>query len=330
MGENSKIEWCHHTFNAWWGCQRVSPACEHCYAESFSKRLGKDLWGPGKERQVMSEKYWRQPLAWDKQAANKGERARVFCSSMADVFEDHPTVNQEREKLWQLIDQTPNLDWLLLTKRPENFGRFLPFSDCRAPDLFKEYFPNVWLGVTAENQEWADKRIPLLLEIPAAVRFVSAEPLLGPIDISKHFHCCPSCGRPRHDRIADSCGYCQSYSDWRGLDWVIVGGESGHGARPSHPDWFRSLRNQCEAAGVSFFFKQHGEYEPVTPLYDGRDESAENGRGDLIAVSRAGHIYRDCDGQPSDRRTYLMERVGKKAAGRLLDGRTWDEFPEVR
>lgn len=212
-----------YTFNPWWGCQRVSPGCERCYAETFAHRYGFEVWGPAKttQRRVMSEKYWAQPLRWNSAAEQAGTRARVFCASMTDVFEDHPQVVPLRARLWERIEQTPYLDWLLLTKRPQHLQTMLPAAWLIHPR------PNVWLGTSTENQEYFDTRIELLLNTPAVMHFLSCEPLLGPIDIG---------------------GYRPS--------WLIIGGESGHGARPTHPAWARSLRDQAQRAGIAYFFKQ--------------------------------------------------------------------------
>src|SRR5262245_34580602 len=149
MAKDSKIEWTHHTFNPWWGCERVSPACKHCYAEAWARRLGMTLWEKGAPRRVMSDAYWRQPLQWDAAARDAGTRARVFCASMADVFEDRDDLDPARERLWSLIAATPNLNWLLLTKRPQHVSEMVPWGE-RWPD-------NVWLGTTVENQRWAEK-----------------------------------------------------------------------------------------------------------------------------------------------------------------------------
>lgn len=313
MGENSKIEWTDHTFNIVWGCTRVSPACQNCYAEAFSHRLGKDLWGPGKDRQTMSESYWRQPLKWNRQAEKARVRRRVFCSSMADVFEDHKTVNFERHKLFLLIEDTPHLDWLLLTKRPENIGRMLPRAWREKPRH------NVWLGTTVENQEWANKRVPYLLEVPAWVRFLSCEPLLGAVDLRRIEHRICNDDAPikpvlgntetynalRGERIAGRIGYACNK-----IDWVIVGGESGKGARPMHPQWARDLRDQCKAAGVAYHFKQWGEFLPL----HGHREFMD------LPEAKENRQWVKVEGE-------TMVKVGKAAAGRLLDGRTWDELP---
>jgi protein gp37 len=226
MAQKTGIEWCDHTFNSWWGCQKWSPGCASCYALTLSKRFGhKNIWGPPKttRRRGMSDKYWQEPHKWNTAAANMGRRARVFCSSMADVFEDHPDVTEWRARLWELISGTDWLDWLLLTKRPENMRAMLPAAWLEQPRA------NVWLGASAENQEYFDKRIDVLLSTPAAVHFLSCEPLIGPIDMR---------------------GYRPS--------WVIVGGESGAGARAMETDWARSLVYQCQAKGVPVFMKQMG------------------------------------------------------------------------
>jgi len=234
MGKNSQIEWTTHTFNPWWGCIRVSPGCENCYAESQAKRYGLNVWGPASttNRRVFSDKHWHEPLVWNK-AAPTVERPRVFCASFADVFESNDSIAGERARLFELIRQTPRLDWLLLTKRPENIADMLPDG----------YWPNIWLGTSTENQEYADRRVPLLLSnrnrVP--VLFASAEPLLGPIQFGVG------------DQFFDY-GYGDGYS----LDWVITGGESGPRHRRFELDWVRQINRQCEAAGVAHFFKQVG------------------------------------------------------------------------
>lgn len=235
MGKNSSIEWTHHTFNPWWGCTRVSPACKFCYAEAWSRRVGLDLWGAKRRRRFFSDSHWQEPVRWNAEAQATGKRRRVFCASMADVFEERSELASWRERLWNLIAQTPALDWLLLTKRPDRIEVMIPWGN-KWPD-------NVWLGTTAENQVWASRRIPMLLKHAAVVRFLSCEPLLGPIDLSPWL----KNGR-KHE----------------GVDWVIAGGESGHKARPMNPEWARSLRDQCVHAGIPFHFKQWGHWRPDT------------------------------------------------------------------
>jgi protein gp37 len=237
MGQDTQIEWTDHTFNPWWGCQKVSTGCDHCYAAAFDHRLGGQHWGVHATYRTQNDDYWSQPLRWHKAALKAGERRRVFCASMADVFDTHGLAG-ERQRLWALIRQTPQLDWLLLTKRPANFRKMLP------PDWGKGW-PHVWLGVSAENALWAARRIPLLQAVPATVRFLSIEPLLGPIP----------------------------QLDLQGIAWVICGGESGPDHRPIEPAWVRSIRDQCQQAGVAFFFKQWGGRQPKSggKLLDGRE-----------------------------------------------------------
>jgi len=299
MGQDSSIQWCKHSFNHVRGCVEVSPGCAFCYAREWAKRNPAVFGTWGREgvgtRVVAAEASWKDPLKWDKAAAKAGERHRVFCASMADVFEDWAgpmrnakgesihineliwewsttrryvekggvhrrlTMDDVRERLFDLISDTPNLDWLLLTKRPENLNRMLPWTSEHAGQHRDRCWENVWLGTTVENQEQADKRIPVLLNIPAKVRFLSMEPMHGPIDLSPYLqdwhrsrcpwksNCmwsgssCPQCGHPSGK-----------------VDWVIVGGESGPKARPFNLDWARSIRDQCKAAGVSCFVKQMG------------------------------------------------------------------------
>lgn len=231
MGENSKIEWTDNTFNPWWGCTRVSEGCVNCYAETFARRFGVQ-WGPQAERRMAGPDMWAKPLAWNRKAKREGVRRRVFCASMADVFEDRRDLDAGRLRLFRMIEDTPYLDWLLLTKRPENMSVL-------TPDDWRTRWPvNAWAMTTVENQREADKRIPELVKVPAVVRGLSCEPLLERIDLELR-------GR--------NYGIGTEY-----VNWVICGGESGHGARPMQPDWALDLRNQCMSAGVPFFFKQWG------------------------------------------------------------------------
>lgn len=251
MSENSKIEWTDHTFNPWIGCTKVSPACDHCYAEGWARRSGLVSWGPHQRRRT-SASYWQQPLRWNARAAEDGVRARVFCASLADVFDnDRAITSGWRGDLWSLIERTPHLDWLLLTKRPQNIGKMLPESyGCSA---WGKGWPNVWLGTTAENQEEANRRIQHLLSIPAVIHFVSAEPLLGPIDFQKI---------KTHDEQRDGINASRFALNkvpeigFTGLDWIIVGGESGPGARPMQTEWAEAIKRQCNDAGTAFFMKQ--------------------------------------------------------------------------
>ena len=255
MARYSRIEWTDHTFNPWWGCTKVSPACDHCYAEAWARRLGMDVWSAGKPRRFLSEAYWRQPHRWDSEAARTGERARVFCASMADVFEWKKGLSPWRHRLWELIEQTPNLDWLLLTKRPHLVRRLAPWQD--------EWPANVWLGATVETQRWVAKRLPHLAEAPARIRFLSCEPLLGEVDLE-------------HWLQEDA------------VHWVIAGGESGPRARPSDPGWFYGIRDQCLAHDTPFHFKQWGDWAPVDAVPGAVPKSIANGNAYSTAMGRFG------------------------------------------
>lgn len=370
------IEWTDYTFNAWRSCQHLvladgttHPACEHCYAETMANRFPEKLgtWGPDGTRIMAPEKYWQQPIAWNAAAARADRRAKVFCASIADVFEDwqgpihnpqgdmlgysdgefHTIVSKTpyaatmanmRKKLFELIDQTPHLDWQLLTKRPGNILKMTPpyayhacetgdcphdrSSECNS-EAARKYRDNVWLGTSISNYQTAEELIPQLLTARdlAPVLFLSVEPLLGKVELRDLMTTrCPRCGVWVYKAVQTPETWCPSccieecnsgatpehhgmFPTKSIIDWVICGGESGRQARPMHPDWARSLRDQCQAAGVPFFFKQHGEW--LGALQDGAP-----GDGQEINASD------------------VPIRVGKKAAGRLLDGREWNEFPE--
>ncbi len=328
MSHSTKIEWCQnsngtpgYTFNPWRGCSKVSEACRFCYAErDRSVRLHGVKWGPTAERRFSAAATWAQPLAWDCKHRKAKTRGRVFCASLADVFEDRPELEDLRIRLLALIALTPSLDWLLLTKRPEVMARVMndPALYRRvvsAANVWRQAFPrrglsaipvddptigwrNLWAGTTVEDQRAADKRIPYLLRVPARVRFLSCEPLLGPVELPW--------GATLDGEATD---------EIPGIHWVIAGGESGPGARPTPPDWFRSLRDQCAAAGVPFFFKQHGDWLPE----DHADVLADRGLRDTSVYSAG------LSGVQS-----RMFHVGKRVAGRRLDGRTHDGMPEVR
>lgn len=241
MGKDSSIEWTDHTFNPWWGCTNVSPGCNNCYAETWAKRVGQKVWGAKSERRFFSDKHWLEPVKWNAAAKLTKQRKRVFCASMADVFEFRKELNPWRERLWDLIGETPWLDWLLLTKRPQNIAKKVPWK--------KEWPENVWIGTTVEDQKRADLRLPVLLQLPAKRRFLSCEPLIGAVDLS-----------PWTDRRP---------KNLFGIDWVIAGGESGANARAMLPGWATQLRDQCQEAGIPFHFKQWGHWAPVmTPKAD--------------------------------------------------------------
>ena len=302
MGTQTAIEWTDHTFNPWRGCSKVSPGCDHCYAARYGKRQPETFgtWGPNGKRVIAAESAWRKPLAWNRAAERAGVRRRVFCGSLMDVFEDREL---PRARLFDVIESTPHLDWLLLTKRPENVDRIMRQlvydADPAAPRAWK-FPPNVWLGATVENAGYLG-RIDWLKSCGASVLFLSYEPALGPVDISQYLW------------VEDSRDY--GHPGRNGIDWVIAGGESGPGARPAHPDWFRSVRDQCQAAGVPFFFKGWGEWVSLSAA----------GLTDLIPGNYASSLFSE---RPYHDEPVVLHRVGKKHAGRLLDGRTWDEVPE--
>jgi len=325
MGERSGINWTNHSFSPWIGCSKVSPACANCYAErDWDKRYKRVVWGPHGTRRVAAGSSWRNPVRWDKRQAELEsgspvdplQRPRVFCSPLADIFEDWKgpmlssqgtslndqwlqvtrgrrlSMDNVRVRLFELIHKTPHLNWLLLTKRPEN-ARQMIASAIGANGAFS--LKNVWLGASVENQEFADKRIPELLKCRdiSPVLFLSCEPLLGPLRLdypdSLYPHgpqyCCSGHECGCYGMPSDPPAYLNS--SFGGVDWVIAGGESGPNPRASDPNWFRSLRDQCKTANVPFFFKQWGEI----------DEHGVN--------------------------------IGKANAGRLLDGVLHDEFPKV-
>jgi protein gp37 len=299
--ENTNIEWTDHTFNPWMGCTKVSPGCDHCYAErDMDHRLKRVQWGPQGERVRTVPANWRKPVAWNANHelfyATHGRRQRVFCASLADVF-DNAVDPAWRRDMFALIEATPNLDWLLLTKRIGNVRSMVPVSW-----VTKGWPGNVWLGSSIVNQGEADRDIPKLLALPARVRFLSMEPLLGPVDL--RFRIQPAFQGP--------------------VDWVIVGGESGPQARPMHPDWARSLRDQCAAAGVPFLFKQWGEWGPTwheAHAHMGLDAPPDPAGSRSIAGTDVG--------VPPNMRTWPVVNVGKRLAGRVLDGRLHDGYPNV-
>jgi protein gp37 len=340
------IEWTDATWNPTTGCDRVSPGCDHCYALGMAKRLkamGQPKYqadgdprtsGPGFGL-TMHPDVLDLPLRWRKPR-------RVFVNSMSDLF--HPKVDDIFiAQVWAVMSLTPQHTYQILTKRPKRMRSLLnshlfPWVVGRKRIGFgaNDYtpaphpLPNVWLGVSVEDQRRADERIPALLDTPAAVRFLSCEPLLGPVDLE----------------VAAVCGDRRcTCPPLHGLGWVIVGGESGPGARPMHPAWARTIRDQCQTAGVPFFFKQWGEYVPAA-VHDDPDfaggRSFEHPQGGRIAVAirrrgpsgtfRGGAMEALAPGDRTRRLVLLDDdtvavRVGKHAAGRELDGRTWDEYP---
>lgn len=362
MAENSNIEWTTHTFNHVRGCTKVAAGCANCYADTLSKRnpgtLG--IWGPNGTRVVASEAMWRDPVKWNREAAcccrkepadheheagcPQRDRPRVFCASLADVFEDwrgecldssgcahythdddprkmvrnremvgcdtdgyhYTTLNDVRRRLFHLCKDTPNLDKLLLTKRPENIPRMI--DQAIGLDWWKEHCaPHCWLGTSVATQEDANRNIPHLLKCRdlSPVLFVSAEPLLGPVDLT-------ALGVGASYQWQDALHGITERADGSSrqksatIDWVIAGGESGPHARPMRPDWPRSLRDQCQAADVPFLFKQWGEWLHIDQCLS-LTESLD------AAIDDNGYM-----------------KVGKKAAGRELDGREWNGYPKPK
>lgn len=311
MSENTKIEWCNATVNHWAGCTAVSPACDNCYAKRMAGRLWGTEWGNGKPRHQFTRAY-ETLRALDRKAKRLGRPLRVFHNSLSDFF-DNEVPAQWRIGAMRAIVDTPNLIHILLTKRIGNAAAMLEQA-FRAVHGQREGWAdnvplNVWLGATICNQSEYDRDIGKLLRTPAAVHFLSVEPMLGPIDMRMGGASMPdySAHRPL-DR----------------MDWVIVGGESGPKARPMHPDWARGLRDQCQAAGVPFLFKQWGEHSME---YDRDRDDSDYRRCDQMA-RRPGRWINLAGGHGfNGERVHYAENVGKKAAGRHLDGLTWDGYP---
>jgi protein gp37 len=252
MGETTEIAWCDSTFNPWIGCQKVSAGCDNCYAETLmDKRYGRVQWGPHGERVHTAPANWRKPLQWAKAARTSGKRPRVFSASLADVFDNQAPVGA-RCDLFNLIRATPELDWLLLTKRPENIAKMLP--DAAA---WGDGWPNVWLGTTCEDQAAYDRRWPILSRIPAKVRFISYEPAIGPVLLHADTGIHP--------------------------DWIICGGESGAGYRPMPKEWASELMAECGAARVPFFMKQMAGKKQIPD-----DLMVRQFPAPLLAVARRG------------------------------------------
>lgn len=345
MSDKTGIEWTDSTFNPWIGCTKVGPGCDHCYAEQrMDNRFKIVNWGAEQPRKRTSAANWKLPIKWNEQpfvecetCGWRGElrqfslgnhpagsrmcpscagsdyfevRRRVFCSSLADVF-DNEVDPQWRADLFALIAATPNLDWLILTKRIGNAPSMI--MDALQGMLIRSNeepptwpWHNVWLGATIVNQEEADRDIPKLLKTPAAARFLSMEPLLGPVNLIGWLDVEASC----------PCG--EISCDHEAIDWVIVGGESGHKARPMHPEWVRSLRDQCHDAGVPFLFKQWGEWQPdFYPVAHMR----------MTEKSMFVNLNGSTNYGIGDAGCAVVNKVGKKMAGRLLDDCIWNEAP---
>ncbi len=417
MADATAIEWADSTFNPWMGCTKVSPACDDCYAERDTRRFGRVQWGAGQPRVRTGVDNWRRPVRWNdkpiiecmgcgwrgesraagvrmnppgfhppvlsaricptcEQPLLKEARRRVFCASLADWLDNEVPIEWFVDLL-DMIRRTPNLDWMLLSKRIGNWrGRIErayqwcearvnlaggeTFEKAKALALWLDAWlcgecpPNVWIGATVVNQDEADRDIPKLLRVPARIRFVSIEPMLGCIDLNA----LPDlCGDPSWDSSAlhgvRECvfGAVVSRESIPKLHWVICGGESGPHARPMHPDWVRSLRDQCTGAGVPFLFKQWGEWAPVSDVHEsvidavyrsnrparrGEDQGAlDDSYGRRCMVPIFSMWANGCLHGTTTPGAYLqgmgamtVYSVGKAAAGRTIDGKTWTQFPE--
>ena len=288
MGTNSAIEWTKHTWNPWVGCIKVSPGCKNCYMYREQNQYGQD---PKKIRRTKDQTF-RRPLSW-----NKSDPGLVFTSSWTDFFLEE--ADEWRDDAWEIIRWTPNNTYQILTKRPENILTRLP-SD------WSNGYPNVWLGVSVENQEMADLRIPLLTAIPAKIRFLSCEPLIGAVDLQPFFFTRDS------PHIVSATGE---------IDWVIVGGESGPAGstRPMNPQWARDVRFMCKVAKVPFFFKQWGTWAR-TPLNNTKYI-------ERVLLLNGKFLPAGEDVFPHEMGMYHMSPLGKKLAGTELDGDEYKEMP---
>lgn len=240
MSENTGIQWTDHTFNPWSGCTKISPGCANCYAAALPPSMRRNAeWGAGRDRVPASDAYWNEPVKWNRAAEKAGVRRRVFCASVADVFEDRASLDPWRDRLFNLIRATPWLDWQLLTKRPQ-------VAVWWARGLTGDWPDNAWIGTSVENQDAANERVPWLVQLPAKVRFLSMEPMIGYVDVDRWLD----------DLSADVDGDGQTTE--RGIQWVIIGGESGNRARPFDPEWGRAVVRSCAWFGVPAFVKQMG------------------------------------------------------------------------
>ncbi len=317
MGEQSGINWTDHTFNPWIGCTKVSAGCQNCYAERMAHQRQWAEWGAGKPRRRAAESTLRQPFAWNRRAERTGVREVVFCGSLMDVFD--PEVPDEwRDQLFATIALTPYLDWPLLTKRPERAVEYLaatpngPGVRILPGQIIDTWpLPNVWVGVSVEDQKTADERLPHLMQLAALgwPVWVSYEPALGPVDwgLLLDAMILRRGEPPRNERVVQG---------------IVVGGESGPGAQPMHPDWACQTRDQCAEAGVKFFFKQWGEWAPYQLKAHG-DLGGDVRAGRVDVVHPTGQtdveVFKET-GRSTVRGSRYMERIGKKAAGRELAG----------
>lgn len=343
MGDKSKIEWTDATWNCLRGCSRVSEGCRNCYAERVAARFsgaGQPYEGLAIRHVGSVEPRWTgkvrfipehltDPIRWRKPR-------RVFVNSMSDIF--HESIPTETVlQIFEVMALAKRHTFQILTKRPARMKYLLTYGEkmeCESAEhhrlLCTMPLSNVWLGVSVEDQKTADERIPLLLETPAAVRWASYEPALGPVDFHRWTsYSCSACGSVVDIDKRYWTPVCPQHGDVkarRPLDWIVAGGESGPGARPSNPEWFRKVRDDCQTAGVPFFFKQWGGWSPVKPenfcRISGRRYTHET-----FAWGKDGKKYCALDPAPDDF-PKMMFRVGKRKAGRLLDGREWNDFPK--
>lgn len=335
MGEQTEISWCDHTANLYWGCTEVHIGCDRCYARTFARAKGKAAAWDGVR--FATKGVWKDLLKWQGAAKDAGEVRRVFCGSMMDIFEKPQpasdwggtplgiTTGDLRDRFFgEIVPACPDLLFLLLTKRPGNAPKMVPAS------WLEDWPSNVMVGASVVNQETADTLIPQLLRVPGRL-FLSMEPLLGPVDLTRLDNGGGEIYNALTAEVTTHWGHTFRASDTEPLHWIIVGGESGPQARPMHPAWAQSIRDQCVASGVAYHFKQWGEW-----VADGQ---AMPWLKDAIGARNA-HVARalfpdgshlpDLTGRGTNGDgAIVVRKVGKKAAGRSLDGRTWDQFPAV-
>lgn len=326
MADKTAIEWTDATWNPVVGCSKVSEGCRNCYAMSVAHRnaaMGSERYSGLTEKRPSGVE-WNGTVRTVSQALDQPLRwkrpRRIFVNSMSDLF--HPDVSPFFiDRVFAVMETAEQHTFQILTKRPEVMLKYISLYDEHIrntgyPQGFAGRFPHVWLGVSVENQKTADERIPLLLQVPAAVRWLSMEPLLGPVNLSQFLR-------------SYSIGSPGAAPTWRSIDWVVVGGESGHRARPLHPHWVRSLRDQCKDARVPFLFKQWGEWKPINP--QSSEDWCTNIEGPIAIMDSMGYRWEDEPMMPTAdviNSCWELQKLGKKAAGRILDGRTWDEYPE--
>lgn len=388
MSARTKIEWCDRTFNGWIGCTKVSQACDHCYAEiNTAARALKVKWAPGARRYRTVASNWKHPEDWNKQTfweckdcGFRGTpkdfdkkhrtcastqytvtRQRVFSMSLGDWLDNEVPIEWLVDFL-DLVRRTPNLDWLLLTKRSGIWSRrikaAIDYCDSDDPCELRTWLwawingnapANVWIGATVANQAEADRDVPKLLMVPAAIRFLSIEPMLGPIKLDFLWMLPELSAWYKDGRIS---GHHQLAGVSKGLDWIVAGAESGSRARPSHPDWFRNLRDQCVPASLPFLFKQWGEWAPVSQVpeqtidkvYRSNRKAREDQDQDALDESYGRTCTVDMQVMWTDgslhqlleplafeqgKGAMSMYRIGKRESGRLLDGVEHNAFPNT-